>query len=244
MKAKFDINFSYCQLFKETKKWNEFNPKKKQIYIPLVFSVLISIFIYSLQLDDNQINELLKNFSLYMFSSFIGILGFLIGGMAIITGTLNTKIIEIVEKNDFVEEIKGILFSFYFIGAFVLMNIISYIILYFLAFSSYPISNFYIISITGIFTFFTLFVLFYCFSLISTCISMVTIIHKLSKLENKNEESNNFYKEKIILSIIRKIVDEKCNEVEKQKMLKEIFDQSKKEIPEKEIVEILKEIFD
>lgn len=244
MKAKFDINFSYCQLFKETKKWNEFNPKKKQIYIPLVFSVLISIFIYSLQLDDNQINELLKNFSLYMFSSFIGILGFLIGGMAIITGTLNTKIIEIVERNDFVEEIKGVLFSFYFIGVFVLINIISYIILYFLAFSSYPINNFSIFIVTFILTFFTLFVLFYCFSLISTCISMVTIIHKLSKLENKNEESKNFYKEKIILSIIRKIVDEKFTSLEKDEMIKEIFKKSKKDIPEKDIVDILKKIFD
>lgn len=189
-KKEFLVNNGYLHLFIKTKKWKEFHPKNKQVLIPILVGICLVVFTNSIKLNEIKINEILKNLSLYMISSFIGLLGFLISGISIITGTLNAKLVDIIEEYDFVDEIQGILYSFYFIGGFVLLNIVSYIFLYVLAYSENSINNSLIGLITFFMTFLSLFTLIFCLSLIGTCISMVSIVNKLTRLENIKKEKS------------------------------------------------------
>lgn len=167
---------SFFGLLKEKKKWKElYEEKEAKIAIMIAMVSTFLLVIAYKNSDFEQFNEMLQNLSGIIISSLIGMLGFIISGLAISTGTITNKLIKSVDKEQKVGALIGILYSFYFVGAVIGVAIICWSITYIFLYSEL-ILNLYMLVVAGFFlSYLFLFCIFYSISLLGTCIRLFVV---------------------------------------------------------------------
>lgn len=137
----------------------------------------------------NIFNEMLINIIGILIGSAVGLLGFIISGLAIFTGTITSKLIKNVDNDEKFASLMGILFSFYFIGAFIGISVILYIIIYFFLWSEliFELRLFMVMSL--IVSYFFIFSILYSVSLLGTCLRLFLVSYKYSDENTKKGES-------------------------------------------------------
>ncbi|MCT4543391.1 MAG: hypothetical protein N4A63_07600 [Vallitalea sp.] len=157
------------------------NPLFKFSSFECYFSIIISMIISSLGYFIYQVNgiqnftSIIKNVILGFGFSLIGLLGFIITGLSIMISTFDNKSIDTIRKSGRLIRLKSILFSFYFIGLVIGVEVLFSFILFFIV--SIDISfnmTFYWISCL-LYTYVASFVLLYSVSLLGTCFHMFFI---------------------------------------------------------------------
>lgn len=107
----------------------------KEGIISLLLSIILSVYIYFLEKNFPKVNMTtnLTNILGIILSCSFGLLGFLVGGMAIITGSIDQETISIVDRAGKYRYLLGIVFQFYYdgfiIGALIIVSLINYFLL-------------------------------------------------------------------------------------------------------------------
>lgn len=186
-------NSSFFYLLRTTRKWKELFNQKEAI-ISLIFSIvslLVLRFVYNTE-GINTFVIVIQNLLIGILSGFISLLGFIISGLAIFTGTITDKIVKKINNDKKIEHLIGILYSFYFIGAIIGITICLFVISYIMTYTKLEINNVILCSIVLILSYLFCFSILYSIALLGTCLRIFLLNYKYSDREdriiNKSEE--------------------------------------------------------
>lgn len=185
-----DFNYKEVQfhrLLKSTQKWKEIFTQKESLISAIVsIGIVLTLAYLFKEIDMNKFNVLLIDILNIAISTIIGLLGFIISGIAIFTGTITNKLVNNIDSDSKAESLIGILFSFYFIGAVIGVTVVGYIFMYLFTYSSIKASVILIIIIGYILSYLYIFSIFYSISLIGTCLKLFFVSYRYS--DNKTEK--------------------------------------------------------
>lgn len=186
--------YSFKNLYKIAGKKNPIiDIKKFEVYISIIISLFICTIILLVLKTNYDIEYVISNTRGILVNTafgLLGLLGFIISGLAIISGTIGVKVTQqLIAKSKF-EALLGILFSFYYIGLIIGLLIFLVIIAYFLLLVNLPLNVFLFVLLSFVLSYGLFFCVFYCFSLMGTCINIFVINYKHSReVENMDEEN-------------------------------------------------------
>lgn len=188
----------FKSLYKLTKSMREekelepiINFKEFEVYFSVICSSILTtvIFLFVKTNIDSNMNYIVtttQNMLLYTIAGLIGMIGFIVSGLAIVSGTTSSKVIGImIEKRKF-NYLLTVLFSFFYIGLIMGILIVLSITLYFIMGINVNFSFPIYIIIVFIMAYGVFFTLFYTVSLLGTCINIFIINYLYSK-EDQNE---------------------------------------------------------
>ncbi|MBU8682825.1 hypothetical protein [Bacillus haynesii] len=172
--------------------------KKFESYFSLICSIVLSslLLIIAIQSNSNEIIKLMdvtRNILLNSTFGLLGMLGFIVSGLAIITGTIGNKITQKMIEEDKYNSLLSILYSFVYIGRFIGILIVVLITVYF--FVSIPLSfNIYLfVGLSFVLSYCLFFSVFFAVSLLVTCIN----IFQLNFIYSEDKDSINKNNEKV-----------------------------------------------
>ena len=176
----------YKKAYKDTR-----NPlfafKKFECYASFIVAGVVTFAIYFIGITNTDIASIkstLQNYTLYIAAALLGMLGFLVGGLAIISGTVSNKVAQTMNKAGAFDALLSVMFSFYYEGAVIGALIFLYFVAY-LALSIGWVFNFLFIKILILVFAFLLsyglsFAVCFAVSLLGTCINMFIINYNFS----------------------------------------------------------------
>lgn len=186
-----DFNYKEVQfhnLIRSTGKWKElFSQKECVVSAILAVGVVIVLFYLYNTISLGEFNELLKNIINLAISTLVGLLGFIISGIAIFTGTITNKLVKNIESDKKAESLIGILFSFYYIGAIIGITVVGYIFMYLFSYSQLPVSTLSICCIGFGLGYLYIYSIFYSISLIGTCLKLFFVSYRYYEPEQKED---------------------------------------------------------
>lgn len=141
----------------------------------LVFTSILFFIINNSNYED--INNLIRALTKDVAISLIGLLGFIVAALAILTSAISKKVINIIQKKNKLDIIKRILLSFYLLGLIIGITIIIEFLLYIISFLSININITLFLVVTFIMTYLVVFILFYSIALIGNCVQIFSIIN-------------------------------------------------------------------
>ncbi|ART78118.1 hypothetical protein B4U37_19660 [Sutcliffiella horikoshii] len=179
--------------------------------LSMIFTVIVYYFLTSNESNLSYVSDTTKNIVLNSSFALIGVLGFLISGLAILTGTVNTKVVDKLHHNNKYENLMSIFFSFYHLGTVVGGYIILFILIYFvLSINFHPVYLIWIYIILGfVLSYGLFFIIFYSVHLLKSSIAIFEISYKYS-IESRDQnifESGEFFDlrlDAILLSMLKK----------------------------------------
>jgi len=186
------VNFR--KLHKEAFKRNPlYDYEKNENRISFIVGILLSIMLYLVYITNEASVATLvfQNLLLYIGAALLGMLGFLVGGLAIISGTISNKVAVEINKTGKIEKLLYIMFSFYYAGAVIGTLIILYFSAYILVSINYPFSKLMFVSVSFLLSYGLSFAIFYSVSLLGTCLNMFIINYNFSHGESKSNSEEN-----------------------------------------------------
>lgn len=165
---------------KEYKKYNDiFNIKSIEVVVSLIVAIVFTIIMIKIIANINyeDINNLIRSLTKDVAIALIGLLGFIVTGLAILTSAISNKLMNIVYKKQKIQIIKKILLSFYFLGLIIGITIVLQFTLYLVSFFSVNINRWLLGIVTFIVTYLVTFILFYSIALIGNCVQIFNIIN-------------------------------------------------------------------
>lgn len=143
----------------------------------IILDFIVVICAHHIGLDNtvNKCIEILDNIGI----SLIGFLGFIVTGLAILTGAISSKVVKKFQDGNKMIALERILLSFYLIGIISAFLIIIAIILHFVVII--PIHSSLAIDITllSVLSYFIIFTIFYAVKLIGNCLELFYIINSI-----------------------------------------------------------------
>ncbi|MFV9833442.1 hypothetical protein [Bacillus stercoris] len=175
---KKDIDYYYqnnrfFNILYSTKKYNDLW-RSKEAFISLFLSFGVTLLLWFVLItsksESGTFIEVARGLLPVILGGFFSLLGLTIGGLAIITGTIEEEIITKIREERKFESLISVIYNFYFCGALIgfsmVLSILAYLITYIeLAFNMYL---FWLGSL--IFNYFVLFSIIYSVMLLGTCI--------------------------------------------------------------------------
>lgn len=174
-------NTSFISLLIGSKKYKELF-YSIEAFLSLVITIIMvgSIYFVIQILEFDYVINNLRSILLSMFGALISMLGFIIGGLAILTGTISNKVLNKVDRDKGIKSLLSILFSFYFTGFIIgvtiflslLATILSYVSCY-----EYP---FIVIIFAFVIGYLFSFSIIYSIALLGSCIRILLVNYKYS----------------------------------------------------------------
>lgn len=177
-------NNRYFDYLINTKTYKDFYKSKEAIF-SLLFAVITTVMINMLisSLPASEMNEKIIDLLTLSIGSMVGLLGFIIGGLALIVGSIGKKMMNAIDNSGNFKELLGIIFRFYFIGsilgASIVINIFTYLIVLFpYCFNKYL--SFLLIIINSYLFFFSL---ISSIMLMGSCIRLMTLQYAIEEAQ-------------------------------------------------------------
>lgn len=174
--------YDYRSLFKTLGKPKYiFDIKKFEVYFSVLCSLLITSVVSIFAFTNIQVGKTdtivttTQNILLNATFGLLGMLGFIISGLAIISGTIGYKVTRQMIIEEKFKSLLSILFSFYYIGRFVGILIIFFIGAYFSLGISLPFNLYFYLIVCLALSFSLFFAIFFSVSLLGTCINMFVL---------------------------------------------------------------------
>lgn len=121
---------SFFDFLRDTKKYRELVKDHSSI-LSIILSMFFTVVLYNYILfDKDYLNETIDSLLLSFSAGLFSLLGVYIAGLAIFMSIIKPNTIENLNRRNRIHNLVGILFSFYFIGAFVLLTILLFIVAY------------------------------------------------------------------------------------------------------------------
>lgn len=122
---------SFFEFLRDTKKYRELVKDHSSI-LSIILAIIFTAVLYNhISLDKEYLNKTIEPLLLSFSAGLFSLLGVYIAGLAIFMSIIKPNTIENLNRSNRIHNLVGILFSFYFIGAFVLLTILLFIIAYF-----------------------------------------------------------------------------------------------------------------
>lgn len=172
---------SFQKIFTLKKYQDIYDFSSLECKVALISSILLDIIfiicVCHIGLDNTvgKCIEMLDNIGF----SLIGFLGFIVTGLAILTGAISSKVVRRFQNGNKMASLERILLSFYLIGIISAFLVITAFILHFVAII--PIHSIWFIDITllSFLSYFTIFTIFYAVKLIGNCLELFYIINSM-----------------------------------------------------------------
>lgn len=200
---------SFLKLFKLKKYKDLFDIHSIECLVAVISVFIINIIFYISETYlglDTLVNEgmiFLDNIGMAL----IGFLGFIVTGLAILTGAISSKVVKHLQDRDKMKPLEKILLSFYLLGLISAFEILFIIFLHFICLIPIPSIKIINVIILSILTYMTVFVIFYAVKLIGNCLELFYILNNMQIVEEgyiDYKDKYNKYRmialEKIVLS--------------------------------------------
>lgn len=225
--------------------------KKFEVYFSLICAcilsiVLLFIVIYS---DSNEITDIIEiSRSVLLSATFglLGLLGFIISGLAIISGTIGNKITtKIIQENKY-KSLLSILFSFVYIGRLIGILIVVLITAYYLTSVPMSFNTYLFIGFVFILSYSLFFSVFFAVSLLITCINIFQLSYIYSQeIDYESSKETNLLFNDARIDTLTEIFIKKhglTKEEFTQELLKNIDEDCTEEY-KKKVIELAKEYY-
>ncbi|MBF7081867.1 hypothetical protein IT084_02615 [Desulfallas sp. Bu1-1] len=175
----------FINLIFTSKKWRDLI-KSKEAFVSLVLAIIFSMIIREIYQTNSTQNfcSLIGMALLTLSAGLLGVLGFLVGGLAIISGTISNKILKNINTEDKFDHLINIVFVFYFNGALVGFTLVLFLSLYLSLYTNWSISELKVFIISLIINYFFWFTIIYAVMLLGTCLRLLVLTYKF---ENERE---------------------------------------------------------
>lgn len=173
-------------------------------YGAVLFTLIICILINKVDIEDT--NTIIRSLTKDIAISLIGLLGFVVTGLAILTSAISNKLMNILYQKGKVEHIKKILLSFYLLSISIGICIVLNLLLYVISFFYIDINIYLFILVTLVCSYLLIFIIFYSIALVGNCVQIFTIINMpiIEKDDLSKEEKAIF--ESLRITTIEKIL--------------------------------------
>lgn len=194
---------------KKYKKYRDLYDKKSiEFFVSLVSAIIVTILLTIIikQTNIDDANSIIRSLTKDIAIALIGLLGFVVTGLAILTSAISNKLMNIMYQKGKVDHIKKILLSFYLlsfcIGVCILLDIFFYII----SFCNSSINMYVFAIVTFICTYLSVFIIFYSIALVGNCVQIFSIINSPIVLETKLSKEEKEIFDSFRITTIEKIV--------------------------------------
>ena len=154
---------SFSKLFKLKKYKDLFDIHSIECTVSVISVIIINIIFYiaekylGLNTFVNEGMVFLNNIGMAL----IGFLGFIVTGLAILTGAISSKVVKHLQERNKMKPLEKILLSFYLLGLISAFEILFIIFLHFICLIPIPSIKIIDIIILSILTYMTVFIIFY-----------------------------------------------------------------------------------
>lgn len=187
----------------------------------LAFTSILFFIINNSNYED--INNLIRALTKDIAISLIGLLGFIVAALAILTSAISKKVMNIIQKKNKLDIIKRILLSFYLLGLIIGITIVIGFLLYLISFISVDINIKLFVVVTFIMTYLVVFILFYSIGLIGNCVQIFSIINISDNINVNLSKENRILFDSFRISALERVLfisdnlnnKEKINEYKK-----------------------------
>lgn len=238
--------------FEDIKKYKKYKDIFYLKSIEVIVSLLSSIFFVAIILivinnsSYDDINNLIRSLTKDVAIALIGLLGFIVTGLAILTSAISNKLMNIVYQKKKIHIIEKILLSFYFLGLVIGVTILLDLILYVISFLNIEINIILLAIVTFISAYLVTFILFYSIALIGNCVQIFNIINIPIHEENKFRREDRQLFDSFRISALEGIVfiSDSLSGVEKVEEYKKIMTTLIKDLSDEEQKKRLKTYLD
>lgn len=186
---------SFQKIFTLKKYQDIYDFSSLECKVSLIFSIFLDfIFVicaYYIGLDNTveKFIEMLDNIGI----SLIGFLGFIVTGLAILTGAISSKVVKRFQDGNKMAALERILLSFYLIGIISAFVVTCTFFLHFIVII--PIHSIWIINIIllSLLSYFIIFTIFYAVKLIGNCLELFYIINSMQFKEEQSIDYKSWY---------------------------------------------------
>lgn len=201
-----DTSFKDIMRYKKYKDVYDF--KSIEAVVSLVGSIIITITIAIVISHANiyDVNTLIRSLTKDIGIALIGLLGFVVTGLAILTSAISNKIMNIITKKNKLEIIIRILSSFYLLSFIIASVVLLSLFFYIISFLNMDINLIFLIITTLVLSYLIIFIFFYAVSLVGNCIQIFKIINMIDDRDNNNNlstEEKDLYNNFRIIAIER-----------------------------------------
>lgn len=170
-----------------TKKYTELLTTKTA-GLSMIIGIFIAVII-NLSLDydkDGRFVQSMQGLIVNLISGFLGLLGFIVGGLALVSGTIETNIINKILKRGKISSLMGLLYSFCFHGGLVLLSIILLTFTFFISTLPYAVIDSFLVNrwallvLSAMISYFCAFAMLYSMTVLITCLRLFLLRYQSS----------------------------------------------------------------
>ncbi len=175
----------FINLLKDTQKHKDLWKSKEAFFcfilaLVITFTLVLILFEvsslnYSVVITEKGVSNFLESIRpviLTILGGFFSLLGFTISGLALLTGTIGTKVITKISEEEKIENLISVIFNFYFCGVIIGATTIISILTYIVTFIQLPLNLYLFCVWTFIYTYLVIFSITYSVMLLGTCIRL------------------------------------------------------------------------
>ncbi|MCA1215907.1 hypothetical protein HUN88_04080 [Bacillus amyloliquefaciens] len=192
---KRDIDYYYQKnrffnILFSTKKYNDLW-RSKEALVSLVLSLGITLLLWCVLITSKSENETFIEVSRSLLpvilGGFFSLLGLTIGGLAIITGTIEEEIISKIREKRKFQSLISIIYNFYFCGALIGFSMVLSILAYIITYMELDFNMFFFLIGSLLFNYFLFFSIIYSVMLLGTCIRIFLLRYFYVNSVNKKD---------------------------------------------------------
>lgn len=241
------IKDSSLKKIKKYKKYEDLYDKNSLECKSAIFgATILCIIMYNLPniMDIDNINKVFDVLTKDIAMALIGLLGFTVSGLAILTGVISKKEVDRISEANKIDKLESILISFYLLGLTIAFAIVGHIVIFIFSLSNLKYDMRVVMLLTFIFSYLDIFIIFYAVKLIGNCLEIFFIVNEVTEKEQhdmkKIKNIYNSYRLTALETVLLKkvnmeelnsymnVIKEQINENEKysdelEKMYKEHF---------------------
>lgn len=216
---------SYKKLFELEKYKDLYDFSSLECRIAVIGMILLDIVFavcsFSVGVDETVIKavSLLDDIGIAL----IGYIGFTVSALAILTGAISSKVVNIIKTRNKMVVLERILLSFYLMGIVCAAVVLVALILHFIV--EIPVASIFIINLIGIsiLSYLIIFILFYSVKLIGNCLELFYIVNDYELLDEEKTDYKAIYNNYRITAIEK--VNLSNTSIEKVNEYKEVVKQ-------------------
>ena len=174
-----DVSFKKIYTLKKYKDLFDF--KSIECVVSLISTIIFEgiLLIWNIYQSCNDIVSAMVSMIDGIGIAFIGFLGFIVTGLAILTGAISSKIVKRLQSRNKMQALDRILLSFYLLGLVSAFIILVSLLLHFVMALPIDANIIVVIIVSAIYSYFTIFSIFYAVKLIGNCLELFMIINEM-----------------------------------------------------------------
>lgn len=180
-----DSSFAKIKAYKKYKDLYDFN--SIECIVSMIFTILFEIILLIWRFYEGT-NDIINSLGTVINGigiGLIGFLGFIVTGLAILTGAISSKVVKRLQSRSKMESLERILLSFYLLGITSAMLILLSILIFIL--SLLPIDGYFVVVfvVGAFYSYFTVFTVFYAVKLIGNCLELFLIVNEMQIIDDE-----------------------------------------------------------